>query len=100
MNFTYMLECGDGSLYTGWTNDIQKRLAAHRSGAGAKYTKGRGPIKLAYLEVYDTRSEAMRREVLIKHLTRSEKLELVQTSDWKEHLTEWGLGNLEIRQSS
>ncbi|MCC8152115.1 MAG: GIY-YIG nuclease family protein [Lachnospiraceae bacterium] len=91
-----MLECGDGSLYTGWTNDIRKRLAAHRSGIAAKYTRGRGPIRLAYLEVHDTKSEAMRREVLIKRLTKAEKLALIQESNWKEQLDEWGLVNLEV----
>ncbi len=96
MNYTYMLECGDGSFYTGWTNDIQKRLTAHRSGAGAKYTRGRGPIKLVYLEVHDTKSEAMRREVLVKRLTRAEKLALAQKSDWKDYLEAWGLADLEV----
>lgn len=96
MNVTYMLECGDGSLYTGWTNDIRKRLMAHRSGTAAKYTRGRGPIKLAYLEVHESKSEAMRREVLLKRLTKAEKLALIQASDWREHLGEWGLESLEI----
>lgn len=94
MNYTYILECGDGSLYTGWTNNIEKRLEAHRGGTGAKYTRGRGPIRLVCLEVYDTKSEAMHREALIKRLTRAEKMDLIQESDWKEHLAEWELSNL------
>ena len=61
-NYTYILKCGDGSLYTGWTNDIAARLEQHRSGKGAKYTRGRGPLQLVYLEVHDTKSEAMCRE--------------------------------------
>ena len=63
-NYTYILKCGDGSLYTGWTNDIAARLEQHRSGKGAKYTRGRGPLELVYLEVHDTKSEAMSREAL------------------------------------
>ena len=91
MNYTYILQCKDGSLYTGWTNDIEKRLGDHRSGRGARYTKGRGPLELIYLEVSDSRSQAMRREAWIKHLTRQKKLILIQNSGWKEHLAEWGL---------
>ena len=64
-NYTYILRCGDGSLYTGWTNDIKNRLKMHREGKGAKYTRGRGPLTLVHLEVYDTKSEAMRREAFI-----------------------------------
>ena len=87
-NYTYMLKCGDGSLYTGWTNDIVGRLAQHRSGKGAKYTRGRGPLELVYLEVYDTKSEAMSREARIKHFSRNEKLQLLKSNDWKDALTE------------
>ncbi len=96
MNYTYILECKDGTFYTGWTNDIEKRLAAHRSGEGAKYTRGRGPLRLIYLEVSDSKEEAMQREAFIKSLTRTEKLELAQTSDWREHLAEWELQSLEV----
>lgn len=94
-----MLECGDGSYYTGWTNDIKKRLAAHRSGTGAKYTRGRGPLKLVYLEVFDSKEEAMRREAYIKRLTKTGKLALAQTADWRDHLTEWELKDLEIEDT-
>ncbi len=94
MNYTYMLRCGDGSYYTGWTNDIEKRLAAHRSGGGAKYTRGRGPLTLIYLEVSDTKEEAMQREARIKRLTRAEKQELADGSDWRTHLAEWKLTDL------
>ena len=80
--YTYMLRCGDGSLYTGWTNDLTKRLAAHQSGKGGKYTRSHLPVELAYWEVWPTKEEAMRREVLIKRLPREEKLRLVKA--WKE----------------
>jgi putative endonuclease len=76
--FTYILRCADGSLYTGWTNDLQHRLTAHNSGRGAKYTRARRPVTLVYWETLSTKSEAMRREWAIKHLTRAEKLALVQ----------------------
>ena len=73
MNYTYILKCKDETLYTGWTNDIEKRLEAHNAGKGAKYTKTRRPVVLAYYEEYATRSEAMRREAAIKKLTKKEK---------------------------
>ena len=76
--FTYILRCADGSLYTGWTNDLQHRLTAHNSGRGAEYTRARRPVTLVYWETLSTKSEAMRREWAIKHLTRAEKLALVQ----------------------
>ena len=62
----YILECNDGTLYTGWTNDIDKRFKAHNDGKGAKYTKGRRPLKLVYLEELETKSEALKRENEIK----------------------------------
>ncbi len=96
MNYTYILECGDDTLYTGWTNDIKKRLDAHRSGEGAKYTRGRGPLRLIYLEVSDSKEEAMQREARIKRLSRAEKLALAGAGDWKDHLKEWGLEGLQI----
>ena len=86
-NYTYILKCGDGSLYTGWTNDIAARLEQHRSGKGAKYTRGRGPLELVYLEVHDTRSEAMSREARIKRFTRREKQKLLDAEEWRAELT-------------
>lgn len=86
-NYTYILKCGDGSLYTGWTNDIAARLEQHRSGKGAKYTRGRGPLELVYLEVHDTKSEAMSREAQIKRFTKREKLNLLGTEEWRLELT-------------
>lgn len=78
MNYTYILTCADGTLYTGWTNDLERRLAAHNAGKGGKYTRSHRPVKLAYFEEYETKEEAMRREVLIKQLPRSEKLKLIE----------------------
>ncbi len=76
--FVYILRCGDGTLYTGITDDVDKRLAAHRAGKGAKYTRGRGPLELAYTEPQQDKSAALRREITIKRLTRQEKLNLLE----------------------
>lgn len=75
----YILECKDGSLYTGITDDLQRRLAAHRAGKGAKYTRGRSPLTLRYTERCADRSAALRREIEIKRLDRSEKLKLLES---------------------
>ena len=75
--YVYILRCGDGSLYTGITDNVEKRLAAHRAGKGAKYTRGRGPLELAYTEEQPDKSSALRRELTIKHLERREKLALI-----------------------
>lgn len=77
-NYTYILECSDGSLYCGWTNDLKKRLITHNSGKGGKYTRSRLPVRLVYYEIHPTREEAMQREWAIKHLSRKEKLELIK----------------------
>lgn len=79
MNWAYMLRCKDGSLYTGWTNDLDKRLAAHNSAAGAKYTRGRGPVALAYAQAFDTQGEAMAREAALKRLPKAKKEQLAAT---------------------
>ena len=76
-----MVRCADGSLYTGWTNHLEERITAHNQGQGAKYTRSRGPVELAYYECFDTKQEAMRREYEIKRLTRQEKLQLI--AGWK-----------------
>lgn len=81
MNYTYIVECSDGSLYTGWTNDLEKRILAHNSGKGAKYTKTRLPVRLVYYEEFLTKEEAMSREYRIKRLTRQEKLKLIKQLD-------------------
>lgn len=73
----YILRCGDGSLYTGITTDVEKRLEAHRSGKGAKYTRGRGPLELVYSEECGDHSAALKREIEIKALPREEKQKLI-----------------------
>jgi len=73
----YMLRCRDGSLYTGITNDLSKRLAAHRAGTGARYTRARLPVRLVYREARATRGAALRREAAIKRLRRAAKLALL-----------------------
>ena len=78
MNYTYMMKCADGTLYTGWTTSVEKRLKAHTEGkAGAKYTRAKRPVELVYYEGYATKEEAMSREYAIKQLTRKEKLALM-----------------------
>ncbi|WP_418577281.1 GIY-YIG nuclease family protein [Phascolarctobacterium succinatutens] len=84
--FVYMLRCKDGSLYTGWTNDLEHRLAMHSSGRGAKYTRGRGPLKLVYSEELPDKEAALRRECAIKKLRREQKLALLQT--WQARIAE------------
>ena len=76
MNYTYILRCADGSLYTGWTKDLDRRLKAHNAGKGAKYTRSRRPVELVYFEAHETEQAAMSREWHIKRLTREEKLRL------------------------
>lgn len=78
MNYVYILKCADGSLYTGWTNDLNRRLKAHSNGTGAKYTKCRLPIELVYFEEFEDKIEAMKREYAIKQLNRKEKLILIK----------------------
>lgn len=78
LNYTYMVKCSDGTLYTGWTNNLNKRLKAHNEGdSGAKYTKLKRPVSLVYYEGFATKEEAMRREYQIKQLTRKQKLALI-----------------------
>ncbi|MGC4018795.1 MAG: GIY-YIG nuclease family protein [Muricomes sp.] len=83
MNYTYILKCKDGSLYTGWTNDLEKRVRDHNAGKGAKYTKARRPVELAYFESFQTKEEAMKREYSIKQMSRSQKIALL-VSDKKK----------------
>ena len=76
--YLYILRCGDNSLYTGITTDVARRLAAHQSGKGAKYTRGRGPLTLVYQEELPDKPSALRRELAVKALSREEKLVLIQ----------------------
>lgn len=80
-HYVYIVRCADGTLYTGWTTDISNRLEAHNSGAGAKYTKGRGPVRLLYSEAFEAKSEALKREKQIQKLTRAKKLKLIDGSE-------------------
>ena len=81
MNYTYILRCADGSLYTGWTNDLDKRIQEHKAGRGGKYTRAHAPVELVYCETFDTKNEAMSREWHIKQLTREQKLALIGGKD-------------------
>lgn len=80
MYYVYVVECKDGSLYTGWTMDIETRLAKHNQGKGAKYTRSRYPVVLKYSEVLESKSEAMCREWAIKKLSREEKTKLISNN--------------------
>ena len=77
MNYTYIVRCADGTLYTGWTNDLEKRMKAHNEGMGAKYTRSRRPVELVYSEEHETKEEAMSREYRIKRMSRQQKMELI-----------------------
>ena len=81
--FTYILECADGTFYTGWTSDLEKRLTNHNSKKGAKYTRCRVPVKLVYFESFITKQEAQKREYAIKQLKRDQKLQLISNFEPK-----------------
>ncbi|MBU5301381.1 GIY-YIG nuclease family protein [Clostridium sporogenes] len=76
MAYVYIVECRDGTLYTGWTTDIERRISEHNKGKGAKYTRVRRPVVLKYFEKFDTNREAMKRECEIKKLSRKDKIKL------------------------
>ena len=78
-NYTYLLQCADGTLYCGWTNNLEKRLAAHNAGTAARYTASRRPVKLVYYETFETKGEAMSREARIKRMSREKKLALARS---------------------
>ena len=75
--YIYIIECSDQRLYTGITNGIKQHINAHNQGVGAKFTKGRAPVKLKYNEQYNSRSQALKREIQIKSLTRKQKLDII-----------------------
>lgn len=77
VHYVYILRCCDGTLYTGWTTDLEHRLAAHNGGTGAKYTRSRRPVELVYHEEFDSKGTALKREAAIKRLSREEKLALI-----------------------
>lgn len=76
--YTYMVECSDGSFYTGWTNDLEKRIKAHNEKKGAKYTRSRTPVRLVYYEAFMEKQDAMQREYEIKQYSRREKEALIK----------------------
>ena len=76
-HYVYVLRCADGTLYTGWTTDLERRVKAHNSGKGAKYTRSRKPVELVYFEVFDDKIEAQKREYAVKRLSRAEKEVLI-----------------------
>lgn len=78
MNYVYIVECSDGTFYTGWTNNLDKRIEQHCNGTGAKYTRGRGPVRLVYHEEFNDKRDAMRREYEIKRYSRINKLKLIE----------------------
>ena len=78
-NYVYLLRCADGTLYCGWTTDLEARVQAHNNGIGAKYTRSRLPVELVYYESFPTRHEALSRECQIKRLSRREKLALIES---------------------
>lgn len=79
--YTYIVECADGTFYTGWTNQLEQRIESHNQGTGAKYTRSRRPVRLVYYEAFASKQEAMKREYAIKKLSRKDKLRLIQTED-------------------
>lgn len=79
-HYAYMLRCADGTIYSGYTTDLERRTAAHNSGLGAKYTRSRLPVSLVYYEAFSTKQEAMKREAAFKKLTRAQKIALIQKS--------------------
>ncbi|MFD1606637.1 GIY-YIG nuclease family protein [Oceanobacillus luteolus] len=87
VHLVYILKCKDDTLYTGYTNNLPHRLKMHEMGKGAKYTRGRGPFKVAYTEEFPTKEEAMRREYQIKQLSRPEKEKLIESNGKKCLLT-------------
>lgn len=87
-NYVYILECKDKTLYTGWTNDLSRRIKAHNAQKGAKYTKYRIPVKLVYYEEFDDKSSALKREHAIKKLSRLQKCQLIASYSAKEEFIE------------
>jgi len=85
MPFAYIIQCADGTLYTGWAMDVAKRVAAHNAGRGSRYTRTRRPVKLVYVEKSASRAVAMKREAAIKKMPRSRKLRLIRDARSRHH---------------
>ena len=86
MFYTYILKCGDGSFYCGYTNDVEKRLEKHKSGTGAKYTRSHLPLEIVYIEEFESKSDALKRECEIKSMTRSQKEKLINSDYWETNI--------------
>jgi putative endonuclease len=80
LNYTYIVRCSDGTYYTGWTNNLEKRLKAHNDGIGGKYTHTRCPVELVFVEAFQTKKEAQSREFAVKRLSRQEKERLISAA--------------------
>ncbi len=91
--YTYMVRCQEGSLYTGWTNNLEKRVKSHNEGKGAKYTRNRRPVELVYAEVHETKQEAMSREAKIKRFTKKEKEELTEEYQRSKKSDSWKIND-------
>ena len=85
MHYVYLVRCADSTLYCGWTTDLEKRVRAHNSGQGAKYTRSRRPVKLVYAEEFEEKQEALSREWHLKRLSRAEKLRLIEKTGLKRN---------------
>lgn len=83
-NFTYILRCADGTFYTGWTNDLEKRLKSHNEGTASKYTRARRPVEMVYYEEFETKQAAMQREYALKQLSRAQKAAIIEKKEEKE----------------
>ena len=81
MHYVYLLKCSDGTLYCGWTTDLEKRLEAHNAGTGAKYTRSRRPVEMVYHEAFEEKTDALRREWAVKRMSRKQKLGLIEKDD-------------------
>lgn len=80
--YLYIVECSDGSLYTGWTTDLQKRLKAHNTGKGAKYTRSRIPVSLKFFKEFTSKSSVLKMEYRVKQLTRKQKMDIIKRQDF------------------
>jgi putative endonuclease len=80
--WVYLLQCADGTLYAGWTTDLERRLSAHNAGRGSRYTRGRRPVSIIYREECASESEARRREIALKRMGRAQKLRLIEREEW------------------
>ena len=85
MHYVYLVRCADDSIYCGWTTDLKKRVRAHNSGQGAKYTRSRRPVKLVYAEEFEEKQEALSREWHLKRLNRAEKIRLIEMAGRKRN---------------